>query len=84
LGVVLSVVEGAVNEVVWVLWLWFFPFGATMDTKISTLAITPFHATHAACEADKLELIPKLAALWPDEKANVSKIEVHCVPRQRS
>jgi hypothetical protein len=72
-------------DIIWVLWIWFIPFGATMDSRVITVPIShdPPFLSRESCELDKAELVPKLADMWPDPKANVERIEVYCVPQHR-
>lgn len=69
------------HDIIWVLWIWFIPFGTTMDSRVLTIPVSPSFPTQVLCELDKAELVPKLADMWPDPKANVERIEVHCIPK---
>lgn len=71
---------------IWIFWLWFVPFGMTMETQIPTIQVyqrpEPEFKTLRECEAAKKQVVQELSALWPDPKANLEKIEVHCIPKQ--
>ena len=67
-------------DIAFALWLIFIPFGAA---SVQAVRIDPPYENEAACEAAREELIPKLADMWPDTKANVKRIEVQCHQMQK-